>query len=139
MQSEPKAAGKSPAPGRGPGLEFILELEPWHRVFFGNLADFFRASPRPHPLSSRPGTYWADALVHRPVAWNAIVKSAALHAAADGPAVFLDNLWLNQPRIPPEDLNPSRTVGNYALTSYLPQVTSRTGEKPKPPVRAHTR
>ena len=135
MQSEPKAAGKSPAPGRGPGLEFILELEPWHRVFFGNLADFFRASPRPHPLSSRPGTYWADALVHRPVAWNAIVKSAVLHAAAIALAVFLDNLWLNQPRILPEDLNRSRALEHYELTEYLPPVNTRTGEKPKPPVR----
>lgn len=135
MQSETNAAGKSPAPGRGPGLEFILELEPWHRVFFGNIADLFRATPRPLPVSSRPGVYWADALVHRPVAWDALVKSTILHAGMIGLVFFLNNLWLNQPRILPEDLNRSRSLDHYELTEYLPPVNTQAGEKPKPPVR----
>src|SRR6267378_2406409 len=135
MQSEPKAAGKSPVPGRRPGLEFILELEPWHRVFLGNLADLFRASPRPLSVSSRPGAYWADALVHRPVAWDALVKSTVLHAAAIGVVFFLNNLWLSQPRILPDDINRSRSLEHYELTAYLPPVNTQTGEKPKPPVR----
>lgn len=135
MPSEPNAAGKSPAPGRSRGPEFILELEPWHRVFLGNLADLFRASPRPLAVSSRPGTYWADALVHRPVAWNTLAQSAVLHAAAIGLVFFLNNLFLSQPRILPEDPRRSRSLDHYELTEYLPPVNTQPGEKPKPPVR----
>src|SRR5258708_9637223 len=118
MQSEPKAAGKSPAPGRGPGLEFILELEPWHRVFFGTLADFFRGSPRPLPISARPGTYWADALVHRPVAWDAIVKSAGLTAPAIRLSVFSRNPCLNHPRPLPRRLTPAPATAPFQLDQY---------------------
>lgn len=128
-------AGKKPGSGRGHSPDFLLELEPWPRVFLGNLADLFRRAPGQLRLATMPGTYWADAQVHRPVAWGAIGKSALLHALALTLVFGLNYLWLTRPRVLPEDISRSRTLEHYELTEYLPPVNATPNERPRPPVR----
>lgn len=83
-----------------------------------------------------PGRYWADALVHRPVAWGAIGKSSLLHAVSLAIVFGLNYLWLTQPRVLPEDFKRSRSLEHYELTDYLPPVNTKDSEtRPRPPVR----
>src|SRR5260370_16271851 len=50
--------------GPAPRLRLLTELEPGHRVFFGNLADLLlsRRVP-PIPVTSRPAPFWGSLFV----------------------------------------------------------------------------
>jgi TonB family protein len=136
MQSAKKAvsdgAGALPAPDSG--LQLVIEPEPWLRIFARNVADVFRAAPPPVWVSSRPGEYWADALVHRPVAWKAARQSFLGHALVILAVYGLNLAWLNQPQVLPETPR-TQNVVHYEVSEYLPAVNPRHA-KPEPPRRA---
>ena len=67
MQSVIKSVTELPAPVSAPNLTFVVDPEPWLRIFLRNLADVFRAAPPKVWVTARPAEYWADALVNRPV------------------------------------------------------------------------
>jgi hypothetical protein len=71
-----------------PRPRLLLELEPAHRVFLGNLLDLilFR-SPPPISLSSRPGRFWNDVLVPTSMPWWAFGESMLWHM------LFVAALW----------------------------------------------
>jgi TonB family protein len=133
MQSAKKADSNAAIPAAGRGLQFLIEPEPWARIFARNVADLFRAAPPPVWISSRPGEYWADALVHRPVAWGAARKSFLGHVLVVVAVYALNLAWLNQPQILPQT-PPNQTVLHYELSEYLPAVNPRNA-KPEPPRR----
>jgi TonB family protein len=133
MQSPMRPAPEtSTAPFRG--LQFIIEPEPWVRVFARNVGDLFRASPPPVWVTSRPAEYWPDALVHRPVAWGTARQSFLGHLLVILAVYALNLAWLNRPQVLPEA--PPRTAAlHYELSEYLPAVTPRNA-RPAPPRRA---
>ena len=126
------ALDTSKAPSRG--LQFILEPEPWLRVFARNLGDLFRAAPPPVWVTAKPAEYWPDALVHRPVAWRATRQSCLCHALAVLMVYALHLLWLNQPQVLPQVTRTA--VVHYQLSEYLPEVAPHNA-KPQPPRRIH--
>ncbi|HEU4416035.1 MAG TPA: TonB family protein [Candidatus Angelobacter sp.] len=130
MQSATKPASDKPtAPDRG--LQFLIEPEPWLRVFARNVGDLFRAAPPPVWVTAKPAPYLPDALVHRPVAWRSERQSLLAHVLAVLVLYALHLLWLDQPQILPQA--PPRTAGlHYPLSEYLPAVSTR---KPEPPRR----
>ncbi len=134
MQSAKKAASDETVPTSVSGLQFVIEPEPWLRIFTRNVADLFRPAPPPVWVSSRPGQYWADALVHRPVAWKAARQSFLGHALVIVAIYALNLAWLNQPQVLPQ-APPNHTVLHYELSEYLPAVNPRKA-KPEPPRRA---
>jgi protein TonB len=123
------ASDKPTAPLRG--LQFVIEPEPWLRVFTRNLGDLFRASPPPVWVTAKPAEYWPDALVHRPVAWWAARQSFLGHLLVILAAYALHSAWQNQPRLLPE-ASPRTPALHYELSEYLPAVAPR---KPAPPRR----
>ncbi|HEY2115514.1 MAG TPA: TonB family protein [Candidatus Angelobacter sp.] len=133
MQSAKKAASDGTAPISVSGLQFVIEPEPWLRIFARNVADLFRPAPPPVWVSSRPGQYWADALVHRPVAWKAARQSFLGHALVIVAIYALNLAWLNQPQVLPQTPR-NQTVLHYELSEYLPAVNPRKA-KPEPPHR----
>jgi TonB family protein len=133
MQSEPNAIEKRPGPGSY-SPKFLIQPEPWLRVFFRNVADLFRPAPPPLWLSSVPGDYWRDALVRRPAPWGRLAGSLGLHILVGAGVYGLNLWWLNQPHIVPDDLTQSRSLDHYEVSEYLPQVT-KAEKKPEPPKR----
>jgi TonB family protein len=133
MQSAKKAASDGTIPTSVSGLQFVIEPEPWLRIFTRNVADLFRPMPPPVWVSSRPGQYWADALVHRPVAWKAARQSFLGHVLVIVAVYALNLAWLNQPQVLPQT-PPNRTVLHYELSEYLPAVNPHKA-KPEPPRR----
>ncbi|HET8890257.1 MAG TPA: TonB family protein [Candidatus Angelobacter sp.] len=117
------------------GLHFVIEPEPWLRIFARNVADLFRAAPPPVWVSSPPGQYWADALVHRPVAWKAARQSFLGHVLVILLIYALNLAWLNQPQVLPQT-PPNQPVLHYELSEYLPAVNPHK-VKPEPPRRPH--
>ncbi|MGC2698053.1 MAG: TonB family protein [Candidatus Angelobacter sp.] len=132
MQSATRPAPDKPT-APFPGLQFVIEPEPWLRVFARNITGLFRASPPPVWVTAKPAEYWPDALVHRPVAWRAERQSFLGHVLVVLGAYALHLAWLNQPQVLPQA--PPRTSAlHYELSEYLPAVSPR---KPDPPRRAH--
>jgi len=134
MQSAKKAASDGTVPTSVSGLQFVIEPEPWLRIFARNVADLFRAAPPPVWVSSRPGQYWEDALVHRPVAWKAARQSFLGHLLVIVAIYALNLAWLNQPQVLPQT-PPNQPVLHYELSEYLPAVNPHKA-KPEPPRRA---
>ncbi|HEY2168718.1 MAG TPA: hypothetical protein VGJ30_03775, partial [Candidatus Angelobacter sp.] len=132
MQSAKKALRNEAVAGPTAGLGFVLEPEPWLRIFTRNLGDLFRKAPPPVWISSAPGEYWPDALVNRPVAWKAARQSFLGHALVIMAIYALNLAWLNQPQVLPQ-APPNQTVVHYQVSEYLPPVNTR---KPEPPRRA---
>jgi TonB family protein len=146
MQSTPNpltekphiSAGGGQGPQQAPRLlgwnfHFLLEPEPWLKNFLRNLADVFRPAPPPPQLSSRPGRYWPDALVNRPVPWRAMRQSYLAHILVVLSGYGLNLLWLARPQVI-EIETPQTTISHYELSPYLPAVNPDT-KKPEPPIR----
>lgn len=135
MQSVPSANPQQPAPGTS-GLHFLIEPEPWFRVFRRNLIDVFRAAPAQIWLTAKPAEYWADALVDRPAPWASIRKSLLGHIFAVVSVYWLTLLWLHQPHTLPQELPSSHPLEHYQLSEYLPAVhTTPEHQRPRPAVR----
>lgn len=132
MQSAKKALSQEAFSASGGRLRFVLEPEPWLRIFTRNIGDLFRKAPPPVWISSAPGQYWPDALVHRPVAWKAARQSFLGHALVIVAIYALNLAWLNQPQALPQT-PPNQKVVHYQVSEYLPPVNTH---KPEPPRRA---
>jgi TonB family protein len=133
MQSAKKAVSNEAFTASVSGLHLVIEPEPWLRIFLRNIADLFRPAPPPVWFTSRPARYWADALVHRPVAWRTFRQSFLGHTLVVLALYGLHLLWLNQPQILPEETR-TQAVLHYELSEYLPPVSSQA--RPQPPRRA---
>ncbi|MBZ5493045.1 MAG: energy transducer TonB [Acidobacteriia bacterium] len=133
MQSAKKALSNEAFPASTADLRFALEPEPWLRIFTRNIGDLFRKAPPPVWISSAPGKYWPDALVHRPVAWKAARQSFLGHALVIAAIYALNLAWLNQPQVLPQT-PPNQTVIHYEVSEYLPPVNTQKA-KPEPPRR----
>jgi TonB family protein len=133
MQSGNKAAANEGVTGGVRELRLLVEPDPWLRIFLRNVADLFRAQPGPVWVTSRPAEYWADALVHRPVAWQAVRQSFLGHALVIVAIYALNLAWLNQPQALPET-PPNQAVLHYELSEYLPAVSPHKA-RPEPPRR----
>jgi TonB family protein len=134
MQSAKKALRNEAVRASSDALRFVLEPEPWLRIFTRNVGDLFRKSPPPVWVSAAPGEYWPDALVHRPVAWKAARQSFLAHALVIAAIYALNLAWLNQPQVLPQT-PPNQTVVHYEVSEYLPPVNTQKS-KPEPPRRA---
>jgi TonB family protein len=134
MQSAKKALFNEAFPASTATLRFVLEPEPWLRIFARNIGDLFRKAPPPVWVSSAPGEYWPDALVNRPVAWKAARQSFLGHALVILAVFGLNLAWLNQPQVLPQ-MPPNQTVVHYEVSEYLPPVNNQKA-KPEPPRRA---
>jgi TonB family protein len=101
--------------------QFLIEPEPWLRIFVRNLGDLFRPAPPALWLTSRPAAYWPDAQVNRPVSWRTLRQSILAHALLILSVYGLHLLWLTQPQVLPEEAR-THTVLHYELSEYLPPV-----------------
>jgi TonB family protein len=115
------------------GLQFLIEPEPWLRVFARNVSDLFRPAPPPVWITAKPAEYWRDALVHRPVAWRSARQSFLGHVLVIIAVYAMNLAWLNQPQV--ITIQPQQSsVLHYELSEYLPAVTPH-NVKPAPPRR----
>jgi TonB family protein len=133
MQSVIKSVAEPPTPVSARNLTFVVETEPWLRIFLRNLADVFRPAPPKVWVTALPAEYWADALVNRPIAWSRIRQSFLGHTLVVLWVYWMTLLWLNRPQVLPQEL-PRTTIAHYQLSEYLPAVNAHR-EKQAPPAR----
>jgi TonB family protein len=123
----------SPAPGaRGPRL--LLELEPWGRTFWRNLADvLWRGQPLVVTTTSPPGQFWPDVFVSRPLPWSAFAESILYHAVVIALAWGLSSLFASRPQIATNQrqFDPSDVI-YYSPSEYLPPLDTGKSHAAKP-------
>ncbi|HKF22488.1 MAG TPA: TonB family protein [Candidatus Angelobacter sp.] len=134
MQSNPNAAPTQAVPVPLHRFRLLVEPEPWLGNFARNVADCFRPSPPPLRISSRPGRYWSDGLVSRPVAWKQMGQSLLAHIVVVGAVFAISWLELNQPQVIVDEPQKAKSILEYQVSEYLPEV--RPAQKQNtPPIR----
>jgi TonB family protein len=134
MQSRSNATPAEPVKAPLHGFRLLVELEPRLRTFWNNLSVLVRPSPPNIRLSSPPGEYWPDALVHRPLAWTRMLQSYLGHLVVVASIYGLNVWWLNQPHLIVEDPPNNTTILHYQVSEYLPEVKPQANQ-PEPPIR----
>ncbi len=116
LESNPGAA-----PLKTPRL--LVEWQSGPAAFVENLrALLFKQKPL--ILSSRPGSYWADVFVHRPLAKREIALSYLLHALVISIIYMYPWVGIFTSRSTPEAPTRDTTITYYKLSEYLPAITS---------------
>ncbi len=137
MDAVPNASSPQPS-GAELHFHFLIEPEPWFRIFLRNFGDLFRPGPPQVWLTSKPAQYWADALLERPAPWTAIRQSVFGHIFTIAAVYGLTLVWIHQPHTLSDDLPSTRPIQHYQLSEYLPPVNSAPEhQRAKPPVRRH--
>ena len=113
--------GGPPFPRRVPRL--LLELDPWHRVFWRNLRDLLLPRrPRPLRLTSAPAPFWPDVFVSFPVPWERLRQSFLYHVFVMVALWGFSQTYLQRPRVEIEPLTRHTTLTYYQVSEYLPPV-----------------
>lgn len=113
--------------------EFLVDLAPRHRVFFGNLADLLRsAEPSAASLYSRPGSFWPDVFVTSGLPWNRFAQSALFHVLFVVALWGSVQLWPTSPQVLERSAFKSSDVIYYAPSEYLPPLDTGGAHKPLP-------
>ena len=116
-----------PVPG------FLVELDSWPRVFFGNLWDLiFRPRRRSLHLESAPGAFWSDVFVQRRLPWRRFLESLGYHALAVAALVWFSSFSLLGPLPQPRPAFDHTQVISYEPVEYLPTIDTRRVEAARP-------
>ena len=123
-----------PGPGtahRRPRL--LVELEPWGRSFWRNLADFvWRRQPPAITTTSAPAPFWPDVFVSQPLPWNAFAESILYHGVVIALAWGLSSLFASRPQIAKQrPFNPADVI-YYSPSEYLPQLDTGKSHSAQP-------
>ena len=118
-----------------PRLRLLTELEPGHRVFFGNLADLLlsRRVP-PMPITSRPASFWGDVFVPSGARWSSVMESMLCHLL-----VIILFVWSQSRVWVPVKRFPQREAFNRSVTYYPPTHSFPAAEGRVSSVRARSR
>jgi TonB family protein len=123
----------SPAPEeRHPRL--LVELEPWGRTFWRNLADvLWCGQPPVLTTTSPPGQFWPDVFVSRPLPWSAFAESLLYHSVVIALAWGLTSLFASRPQIAakPRVFDPADVI-YYSPSEYLPPLDTGKSHEAKP-------
>ena len=114
-----------------PAPAFLLDLPPWHEVFFRNLADVFRPATRSGLLYARPGSFWPDVFVTSRLPWNRFAQSVACHVAFIVAIWGSVQLWPQKPEVVRPRFQPSDVI-YYAPSEYLPPLDTSAGRALRP-------
>jgi TonB family protein len=123
----------APSPQSVPVPCFLVELDSWPRVFFGNLWDLiFRPRRRSLHLESAPGAFWSDVFVQRRLPWRRFLESLGYHALAVAALVSFSSFSLLRPPPQPRPAFDHTQVISYEPVEYLPPVDTRRVEAARP-------
>ncbi|MGA8539813.1 MAG: hypothetical protein WB566_09960 [Terriglobales bacterium] len=131
------AEQRIPRPRPAPRLRLLTELEPRHRVFFGNLADLLLARRVPEPpITSRPGVFWHDVFVPSGISWISFLESMIWHVL-----VLTLFVWAQSRVWEPVKLFPERETIHRTITYYPPPTPAHTfqASESRAGVRPHAR
>jgi len=118
-----------------PRLRLLIELEPRHRVFFGNLADLLLSRRVPQiPITSRPAPFWSDVFVPSGAPWSSFLESMLWHSL-----LLILVVWAQSRVWEPVKLFPQRDTFHRSIAYYPPTPTFRAADSRAPRTRERPR
>jgi TonB family protein len=106
-----------------PEPRFVVDLEPWTRVFFRNFKDLFRAPQPGLELSSPPAAFWEDVFISQPLPWRRFLESAGYHVAIIAALSGVAQFW-HQSAAQDRATFSSRDVIYFSASEYLPPLNT---------------
>lgn len=95
---------------------------PW-RTFLRNLRDLFSAQTLPPiALTAKPGTFWPDVFVSRPLPFKAFRSSIVWHMVLVALVWIGNERWLMYPPVEPRSGLENSAVIYYPVSEYLPPI-----------------
>jgi TonB family protein len=119
VQPGVSTAQAAPVPG------FLVELDSWPRVFFGNLRELVFARTPPGQIESAAATFWPDVFVQRRLPWLRFFESVGYHVVALAALVFFSRFSSLHPAPQPRPLFDHAQVIFYQPVEYLPPLDTR--------------
>jgi TonB family protein len=112
--------------------KLLVKLEPWHSVFFRNLADLVwtRRQP-PLRLSSRPASFWPDVFVTPHLPWRRFLESVLYHAVAITAVWGIAQLAPRSPQLVEQPVFTRADVVYYSPAEYLAPINTGQAEAPR--------
>ena len=116
-------------PEASPAPNLLIELEPWHRVFFRNLADLlFCRGAQEIELTSSSGAFWPDVFVSTRVSWRSFLESVLYHSLIIAGLWGFSQSWRQRPVAVHRHVFDKASVIYYPTSEYLPPLN--TGHTP---------
>jgi TonB family protein len=103
-----------------PELRFVVQLEPWAKVFFRNFADLFRRQREPEIWFAQD-VFWPDVFVKSGLPWSKFWQSTLVHVAAIALVWGLARFW-PQPRLLDRPAFSKDEVISHSPSEYLPPL-----------------
>jgi TonB family protein len=103
-----------------PDPKFLVQLDPWLKVFLRNFADLFRRKGA-LGISSSEGIFWPDVFVGSGLPWSKFLQSAFVHVAAIALVWGAARYW-PQPRLLDRLTLSKDEVISYSPSEYLPPL-----------------
>src|SRR5215467_3014445 len=103
-----------------PEPRFIIQPEPWVKVFLRNFADVFGRHPAPE-ISFAQGVFWPDVFVKSGLPWSRFLESAFFHFAALALVWGAARFW-PQPRLLDRPALSKDEIISYSPSEYLPPL-----------------
>jgi hypothetical protein len=124
-----------PRPSPAPRLRLLIEWEPRHRVFAGNLADLILSRRVPQiRITARPVPFWNDVFVPSAPPWTSFLESMLLHLLITILFVWAQSrVWVSVKLFPQPD------VTHRSITYYPPKQSFRAAEGRASSVRTRAR
>jgi TonB family protein len=113
---------------RGDSPNFLIELEPRGRAFWGSVAAALW--PVRHPRETEIGM-WRDVFVRRRMPWGRFFQSAVLHVAAVALIWAFSLAWLRQQNILARAAFDRSQLITYSPDEYLPPLDTGTSDAPQ--------
>jgi TonB family protein len=112
-----------PAQAIVPEPEFLVRLDPWPAVFFGNLIDLFRPNlDRSFSPSHQPVPFWPDVFVPSQLPWNRFALSVLSHVVVIAALWGSVRLWPQKPEVLVSPILNRADVIYYTPSEYLPPL-----------------
>jgi TonB family protein len=112
-----------------PRLQLLVQLEPAHRLFFSNLAEFFRHTPRAKSFG-HSAPFWPDVFVSSPLPWFGFLESMLWHGVLLAALWVFSHAWLSRPHLGTRPVLDHSQVLYYSPSEYLQPID--TGSAPTP-------
>ncbi len=113
--------------------ELLVHLEPWHRVFLGNLRDLVWPCRRPPlRLISWPAAPWPDVLVPTRLPWRGLAQSVFVHLFVIGAIWWLSRYLPRYELVVQRPAFRSEDVVYYTPAEYLPPLDTGRAKASQP-------
>src|SRR3954470_13870168 len=135
FQLEPPPAPPAAASVRAlsllPPPKLIIHWTPFWPAFTQNVADFAaRRDGSFVPSHTRPGEFWPDVFVQRPMPWKELAQSGILHLLLATFIALTSTMWLGRKEVSLDSPLSHSAITYYKTEAFMPEVKTAAAKSP---------